>query len=95
MADTVNLTLGIRADISQASQQINTLKTQLDSIWKASSVVDNKGLPSQITEASHAALQLKQNLESAFNVNTGKLDLSKFNQNLKASGMSLTDYQST
>ena len=44
--------------------------------------------------AQHAAL-LQTQLKNAFNVNTGKLDLTKFNDSLRQSGMSLEKYYST
>ena len=62
----IDLTLGIRADIAQASQQIKSLQSQLDSLSKISTI-DNQYFSKDLVEASNAALQLKQNIEGAFN----------------------------
>jgi hypothetical protein len=46
-----------------------------------------------IQEATEAAAQLSVQLKNATNVNTGNLDLTKFSESMKASGMSLEKYQ--
>ena len=48
-----------------------------------------------IRKASAAALELEQHLSKAVNVDTGKLDLSRFSSSLKASNKSLSDYTTT
>jgi hypothetical protein len=45
-----------------------------------------------LIEAQNAAKSLGAALDGAFDVNTGTLDLSSFNQSLQKSGMSLKDY---
>jgi hypothetical protein len=45
-----------------------------------------------LIEAQNAAKSLGAALDGAFDVNTGMLDLSSFNQSLQKSGMSLKDY---
>jgi hypothetical protein len=54
----------------------------------------NKDLPitGELMEAQVAAKQLSAALGEAFNVDTGKLDLSKFSKSLSDSKMTLTDY---
>jgi hypothetical protein len=47
-------------------------------------------MTSELREASIAASQLKQHIESAMNVNTGTLDFAKLNESLKRGGVSIT-----
>lgn len=93
MAKQLNVSLGFTADTSQAKTQIQGLVNELN---KLSSVgaqsIGTEKLTSEIVEAKMAAKDLGVMLEQSFNVDTGKLDLNKFNSSLKKSGMSLTDY---
>lgn len=88
------VTLTFDADTSKAKASINELYSTLERL--SSMNINNapgKLLTKDIQEASLAATQLKHSLESAVNVNTGKLDLNKFNSSLQQSKMSLQDYQ--
>ena len=49
-------------------------------------------LTSKVQEATQSAMALKNAITSAVNVNTGQLNLNKFQAELKASGMTLQDY---
>lgn len=91
--NSYQVNLQFTADAKQAQQQLENLQRQLDVL--ATSAIKNSagtGLSSQITESAMAALQLKVQLQEATNVNTGKLDLSKFTASLKASNMDLNKY---
>ena len=88
------VTLVFDADTSKAKASVNELYTTLERL--SSININNapgKLLAKDIQEASLAATQLKISLENAVNVNTGKLDLNKFNSSLQQSKMSLQDYQ--
>lgn len=88
------VTLVFDADTSKAKASVNELYTTLERL--SSMNINNapgKLLAKDIQEASLAATQLKISLENAINVNTGKLDLNKFNSSLQQSKMSLQDYQ--
>lgn len=86
MAKRLNYTIGVNADTSQ-------LQAQLKSAINSLNTVGNKiSLAPSIQEASRAALDLAQNLQRATNPTTGSLDLSKFNNELKKSGLTLEDY---
>lgn len=91
--NSYQVNLQFTADAKQAQQQLENLQRQLDVL--ATSAIKNSagtGLSSQITESAMAAQQLKVQLQEATNVNTGKLDLSKFTASLKASNMDLNKY---
>lgn len=91
--NSYQVNLQFTADAKQAKQQLENLQRQLDVL--ATFAIKNSagtGLSSQITESAMAAQQLKVQLQEATNVNTGKLDLSKFTASLKASNMDLNKY---
>lgn len=89
MAKRLNYTIGVTADTSKLEA---SLQTAYASLQKIGSLKVNMSITSDLKEASLAAQQLQHYLENATNVNTGKLDLSKFSASLQASGISLTTY---
>ena len=95
MAKQLNVNLAFNADVSEAKQQIESLSKSLKDIAKmpgnASSLFDD----TEIKKASAAALELEQHLSKAVNINTGKLDLSRFSSSLKASNKDLKTYCDT
>ena len=95
MAKQLNVNLSFGADISKAKQQIQELQKALQAVAKlpgsAMSLFDD----TEIRKASQAALELEQHLSRAVNVNTGKLDLSRFSNSLKANNKSLNEYATT
>lgn len=95
MAKQLNVSLGIKADASQAKAQIQDLQKSLQAVAalpaKSSSLFDDV----QLKKASQAAMELEQHLNKAVNVNTGKLDLSRFSSSLKASNKDLNSYCTT
>lgn len=91
----LNVRMNFQVDTTQARQQIQQLGAQLNSITKASNFGMNSqlGITSQILEATKAASQLKTALAEAVNPLTGNLNLTAFNDQLRASGMSLSQYR--
>lgn len=95
MAKQLNVNLAMTADTSQAKLQLQQLQRSLTELVNLSNnrAGEGFGITKEIQEASAAAAQLKVQLKAATDVNTGKLDLSKFSQQLDQSGMNLTKYQ--
>ena len=90
----IGVTLAFQADTRAAKQQIDNLQTALNKVMLTTSRTSGQlALTKELTEASAAAAQLKTHIQNAMNTNTGKLDLSKFNQSLKQSGMSINQYR--
>lgn len=88
----VNLTF--QSNVEQARQSIKQLQTDLNSLTQKS-LTNNSGLQlnKDLLQASSTAQQLKINLQSAFNTQTGKLDLVAFNNSMKQAGLSITKYR--
>ena len=96
MAKQLNVSLAFSADTSKAKAQLQDLQRQLSSLTNNVGNFGNKGaigITKDLDNAAAAAAQLKIQLQEATNVNTGKLDLVKFNQSLKNSHMSLEQYK--
>ena len=92
MANTVySASLKMTADVSQAKSQLqdlqNTLSNLITSTAKNTSLGDT--LTKDLAKAQSAAVQLQASLSNATNVNTGKLDLTKFSDSLKRSNTDL------
>ena len=92
MAKNLNVNLTFTANTQQAKMQLQQLQVQLNSLVSNSSLGLN--LTKDIREGISAASQLKNMLQSATNVDTGKLNLSQFNQQLIQSGMTLGQFGS-
>ena len=93
MAKQLNVNLAFTADAGRAKAELQNLQGQLTSLLNLTNQTSNFKLTDEIREASVAVANLKLNLENATNVNTGKLDLGKFQQSMKASNMSIEKYQ--
>ena len=93
MAKQLNVDMRFTADTSNAKAQLQDLQSQLDKLTKISTSTSGFGLTDSIKQATIAATQLKEQLTAATNVNTGTLDLSKFSESLRKSGMSLSQYE--
>ena len=91
----LNVRMNFQVDTTQARQQLQGLSTQLNQITSASGFSRNSqlGITQEIMQATKAAGQLKTALAEAINPLTGNLNLSKFNDQLIASKMSLSDYR--
>lgn len=94
MPKQLNVSLAFTADTSQAKRQLQDLQKQLSELGTKASL-DNKTIidPKNLQEASAAVAKLKVQLQEATNVNTGTLDLGKFQDQLTRSGTSLTQYR--
>lgn len=90
----VNVSLNFTAQTGQAKASIQELQTLLNKI-AAEGVGINKNTVSEetkaIRDASNAAIELQNHLNNAFNVKTGKFDLSLFDKSLKSSGDNITN----
>lgn len=93
-ARTVRVNLDFTATTSQAEAALSRLNTNLRNISSQTNL-DTGGLrlQEQLNTASVAAIKLRENLQNAINVDTGRLDLSKFNREMEKSGMSLKQYR--
>ncbi len=79
-------TIGVNADVSEVRASINQVIQDLQKLGTTSQ------LTPELRQAAEAAYQLGRNLESAINPQTGNLDLSRFNENLRNSGQTLNSY---
>ena len=85
-----DFTLGLKVDTTQAVNSMNDLASMINKIAShPPSLLDDQDLK----DASKSAQELQKHLSAAVNVNTGKLDLSKFSQSLSKSGKDLTYFQ--
>ena len=88
MAKQLNINLAFKADTTQARQQLQQLQTQLNNLT-TSSISQQLPITPKLQEAQNAAINLKIALQQSMNVDTGKFDLTKFNNSLKRAGTSL------
>jgi hypothetical protein len=97
MAKNLNLQMTVTADTSQAKREMQSLQDQLSKLGK--NIDFGKGFGDHFVKETQKAknqiAELQVALQSATNVDTGKLDFAKFNQQLKRSGSSLADYGKT
>lgn len=92
-----NVNMRFTADTGQAKQQLRDLQSSLDTLMnqiatKNIKFFDVNATKKEIDEASAAIQELKIALDQATNVNTGRLDLSKFSKSLSQSGYTLQDF---
>lgn len=96
MADkTLKVNIQFGADTTQAENALSRLSTSLKNISNIN-VGSNSafsGMQKEFNTAADAAIKLRTNLQTAFNADTKKLDLTKFNNSMKQSGMSLEKYR--
>lgn len=93
-SNSVNVNLAFTADTSKAKAQIQDLQHALSALT-TNSINKNSpfaGISKELSDATAAAAQLETQLKNCVNVNTGKLDLTKFMQSLNASGTTLNEY---
>lgn len=85
-SSNINVNINFRANTEAAKNNINSLQSLLTQITQTKNI----GLDSSaLGQAKASAQELQMHLENAVNVNTGKLDLGKFNASLKAVGSDL------
>ena len=91
----VNLKFG--ADVTAAKRAMAELQSSLAQVNAIASSGGKIGgnYSKELNQASQAAAQLRIQLQNAFNVDTGKLNLTKFSQDMQKSGMSLEKYKAS
>ena len=82
-------TIAFTADTDQAKRQLNSLQNDLKNLINTSGSNETFGLTKELAQATSEAAKLKAQLTMATDVNTGKLDLVKFNHSLKQGSGSL------
>ena len=82
--------VGFTADTSQLQKKFEDVIQTLNQMSSKMSLKTT--FTKDISQGVQAATQLGGALKSAFNVNTGKLDLQKFQYNLKSSGKTIQQY---
>ena len=92
-----NVNMRFTADTGSARQQLRDLQSSIDTLMnqvatKNIKFFDVNATKKEIDEASAAVQELKIALDQATNVNTGRLDLSKFSKSLSQSGYTLQDF---
>ena len=91
--NSYQVNLAFTADTESAKRQLQDLQTRLSNLTAGKRIPGMElGITKDIQEGISAAAQLKVQLEQATNINTGKLDLTKFSQSLKDSNMSIDKY---
>lgn len=89
MAKQLGIDLSIKADASQATQEIKSLQQNLYKIMNMSS--GSGGLSEEMKQSAAAAKELQYHLNQAYNSSTGNIDLSKLNTSLQKSNASITE----
>lgn len=85
-SSNINVNINFKANTEAAKNNINSLQSLLTQITQTKNIsLDSNALG----QAKASAQELQMHLENAVNVNTGKLDLGKFNASLKAAGSDL------
>lgn len=98
MAKGLNVKANLSLDTTQAKMQLKSLQKEISKLASntgLSSLGGQTGLTSELTNAVKLTSQLQSALKGATNDLTGNLDLTKFNDSLRRSGTTLSDYQST
>ena len=87
----IGVNLAFSTDTKQAQQQL--FRNQLTQLINTAPSSGFSGFTKELQTDTTAAATLKTQLENGINVNTGKLDLGKFQRSLKTSGITLADYK--
>ena len=93
MAKQLNVNLAFTADTEKAKAQIAELYRTLNQVAATSGSSPNLFNTAQLKEGVNAAKELQKHLQSAVDVNTGKLNLSALSASLKSSSKSLSTYK--
>ena len=89
----INVNLTFTADTSAAKQQMAQLQQQLSNLATTPiNATPGTKMAASLQEATAKAVELKVALKNATNVETGKLNFSKFSQELKRNKTSLQEY---
>lgn len=91
MAKQLNVNLSFTADTKQAKAQLASLRQELTALGSTGNLSGNMiTFTDKISNAANTAYRLRNALDAATNVDTGKLNLTKLNQSLKANQLSLS-----
>lgn len=96
--NSYQVNLQFNANTTHAKTQLQDLQTTLDAIIKESVAGVSKGdfnLTKRLNEAQIAASKLQTILAQTTNVETGKMDLTRFSQSLKQSNLDLKKIQNS
>ena len=88
MAKHLNVELNFSANTRQAQQQLKSLQSQMDALFTNMGKSDLP-ITDKLMQAQNAAAGLQAALNSAINQDTGKLDLLKFADSVKQSGLQI------
>lgn len=88
---TIRVNLQFNADTENAKKQIASLQQTLNTAIN-NGAMGKLGVTNEIQQATRSAMDLKIALNNATNVDTGKLNLNKFQSELKRSGRSIEQY---
>ena len=91
MAKTIQVNLQFNANVKEAQRQMQQLQQQLSQL-ATSQPTTSFSLTPQLKEAQQSAMDLKIALNNAMNVDTGRLNLNKFQSELNRSGKSIQQY---
>ena len=93
MAKNIQINLTFKSDTAAAKKDIDNLQNSLTKIATTPlSVGKTTQMQQNLKTAQKDAIELKVALERATNVDTGKLNFGKLQQELKANGKTLQDY---
>ena len=92
MAKALNVSLAVTADTSQAKAELQALQHNLQQLASSSTSIQLGINSKSIQEASNAALQLSAHLKAATDANTGLLNFSQFESQIRRSGQSIEQY---
>ena len=81
----ITYTLDFKANFKDVQGQLNSLRQSLNSVASAGF---GTGISADIQKASQAAIALQRHLKKALDPSTGRLDLSRLQTQLSASGQS-------
>ena len=87
------INLAFTADTEKAKNQIQNLQSSLNQLLQPSVNKGQLGITDEIAKAQKAVRQLQVSLQKATDIDTGKLNLTKFSSELSQSGMSLESYR--
>lgn len=85
--------LAFSADVAQARQQLQQLQIELNKLSTFKDVKLSENLTKEIGQAAVKAADLKLMLEKATDINTGKLNLTSFSNQLTKNGENLATYR--
>ena len=98
MSQNIVVNMKFNADTTQAKKQMQDLQNSLKALNQLTTS-SNISIPGglgvdQLQKSQQSIIQLKGALQSAFNVDTGRLDLTNFNQRLKQSNLTVDKLKS-